>query len=455
MMMFPFGLVACFVNGKETRITEFTEAGFLVRMHREVPEINSVKVYFYQMEKASYREIELRDFEAEITSGREDEGSLPDEFFTEYEISTSQKDYGEALQRLMGEYSRYIRLKLEEDDGKLAETLTGYPAEKDEEHFSSLEAQKRSWFGIGQIGKAPAMKKSGRDCGNIFKDINPEYALTLDRQELYRMYLANPIQDFVRLYEQKNGLPFPELKGKVPDRLYIGNQFCHLLFPEEEQLFSLMEKAWEEHVEITLAFSYVRQDLLANVEKLLGKVDKWCRDHTAGVEITVNDWAVASIIKEKCPRLISNLGILLNKRKKDPRMKWKTGDSVFFQENNLNSDFYREFLEQELGISRYEWESLGCALKFPPGKNSLHIPFYQTNTSQYCPLYAVLVNGQRGKQGYIKECPGYCTDKALLYPGHLNMVGRYNSLFALDETILKNPETRISKDVDRIVVNML
>ena len=131
------------------------------------------------------------------------------------------------------------------------------------------------------------------------------------------------------------------------------------------------------------------------------------------------------------------------------------GDSVFFQENNLNSDFYREFLEQELGISRYEWESCGCALKFPPGKNSLHIPFYQTNTSQYCPLYAVLVNGQRGKQGYIKECPGYCTDKALLYPGHLNMVGRYNSLFALDETILKNPETRISEDVDRIVVNML
>lgn len=269
------------------------------------------------------------------------------------------------------------------------------------------------------------------------------------------MYLENPVQDFVRLYEQKNGLPFSELKGKIPDRLYIGNQFCHLLFPREEQLFSLMEKAWDEHVEITLAFSYVRQDLLTNVEKLLGKVDKWCRDHSTSVEITVNDWAVASIIKEKYPGLISCLGILLNKRKKDPRMKWKKGDRSLFEENNLNSDFYREFLEQELGIDRYEWESCGYAQKIPPEKNSLHVPFYQTNTSQYCPLYAVLVNGQRGKQEYIKECPGYCTDKALIYPTHLKMVGRYNSLFALDEEFLEEPEKRISESVDRIVVNML
>lgn len=34
------------------------------------------------------------------------------------------------MRRLIGQYSRYIRLKLMEDDGELAEALTGYPGGK-------------------------------------------------------------------------------------------------------------------------------------------------------------------------------------------------------------------------------------------------------------------------------------------------------------------------------------
>ena len=54
-----------------------------------------------------------------------------------------------------------------------------------------------------------------------------------------------------------------------------------------------------------------------------------------------------------------------------------------------------------------------------------------------------------------KKCPGYCTEYALLYPEHLHMIGRYNSLFGIDMRILKEEEilkNYIQNGVDRVVI---
>ena len=139
-------------------------------------------------------------------------------------------------------------------------------------------------------------------------------------------------------------------------------------------------------------------------------------------------------------------------------------------------EFTSEYLEKEYGIARFEWESCGYDMAFPVGKNSLHLPFYQTNTSQYCTLYAKCTTGERGKQKLVKQCPGFCKDYAFLYPDHLKMVGRYNSLFALDSRIFEDDpgfESGIENEVgmktgikemvqkwktagtDRLVVNLL
>lgn len=91
------------------------------------------------------------------------------------------------------------------------------------------------------------------------------------------------------------------------------------------------------------------------------------------------------------------------------------------------------------------------------GKNSLHLPFYQTNTSQYCPLYALCTTGDRGTQQLAEHCPKFCEKYALLYPEHLHMAGRYNSLFGVDKTLPES--TEMWKNIkgtkpDRIVVNI-
>ena len=140
---------------------------------------------------------------------------------------------------------------------------------------------------------------------------------------------------------------------------------------------------------MTLSFSYIRDFLLESTEELLDELSAWCGQKERWLELLVNDWGLAELLRKKrSPYLEPVLGPLLNKRKKDPRLAWKTGSLESLAENSLNADFYREFLAEELGIRRYEWEACGYPMKLPPGNHSLHLPFYQTNTSQFCPDFA-------------------------------------------------------------------
>ena len=71
------------------------------------------------------------------------------------------------------------------------------------------------------------------------------------------MYLEENIQDFMKHYWEQTFFAFSgEIQECVPDRLYIGNQFCHLLFPEEKTLKFLLDKAYREGLAITIVYTY-------------------------------------------------------------------------------------------------------------------------------------------------------------------------------------------------------
>ena len=293
---------------------------------------------------------------------------------------------------------------------------------------------------------------------------NIEVAVELDRPELYERYLSMKFRDFMDWYWNVNGAKELGKRMPVPERIYVGNAFCHLLFPEKRQLFEILKKAESEGLSVTVTFSYLREFMLKPVENLLDELKEWCRNRETFLEIAANDWGLLELLrerkewKEEKEALVPCMGTLLNKRKKDPRMGYKQGETGYFRENSLNAEFYRTYLRDTFGIRRYEWESCGYRQQFPEGKNSIHVPFYQTNTSQYCTLYAVCKNGERGKQELPESCPGYCREKVFLYPKHLKMVGRYNSLFALDGSAVSgmaDTEGWKEKRIDRIVVNLL
>ena len=150
--MIPFGLLSGFMDSKEIRITELGEDGFRFRLAEECPEPEQFLIYFYDMKKAGYRRVEIRKFGMSAAEDQCLQDQQPVEkktgkyFYREYSVRVEQKDYVQEVRRLAGEYNRYIRLKLDGDDGELAKSLTGYPAELDEMHCRSLEEQKKRWF---------------------------------------------------------------------------------------------------------------------------------------------------------------------------------------------------------------------------------------------------------------------------------------------------------------------
>lgn len=155
-----------------------------------------------------------------------------------------------------------------------------------------------------------------------------------------------------------------------------------------------------EDLEVTLAFSYIREFMLSSVEKLLEKVDNWCCVHGVNVEIVVNDWAMVEILRGKTSHLSPVFGTLINKRKKDPRMKYKSGDTALFQHNSLNAEFYRDFLAKEFHIHRYEWESCGYPQEFPPGKTA----FICLLSDEYIPVLSAVRPVHHRRSWYAAAC---------------------------------------------------
>lgn len=188
-------------------------------------------------------------------------------------------------------------------------------------------------------------------------------------------------------------------------------------------------------------------------------VDNYLKNNF-NIEIVINDWGMIKLVQDKSDYFILNLGVLLNKRKKDPRYVYKKGykeNNKLIGKNNLNSYIFNRFLNEN-NIKRYEYENCGYDIEIAEGNHSLHIPFYVTNTSQYCTLYAMCTTMNRGNQKLVKGCPMYCKEYIFSYPKNLKMVGRYNSIFAFDDTLLKDFEKLehyIDNGIDRIVLNFI
>lgn len=427
--MIPFGLLAGFYGEKEIRITKLSEEGFCFRVgtESEITKLQETfRICFFDLQQTRYQEITVTPATWRVEKRTE--------FYLSYAVAVRQEEYCFAVRKLLLEYDRYIRLKLQEDDSALEEQMTGYPADEDEVFAESFQQQINLWFDAGKEMPKQVQKQPESEM--------PEFALNLDHPRAYRQFLSQDLESLLAEYWKC----YPSLQDWVQNRkvkrLYIGNAFCHLLFPEESMLFALLEKAKRNDLQVTLTFSYVREYQLQELQWLLENLQKWCTKEETRLEIEVNDWGMAEMLRYDLPNLIPCYGRMLNKRKKDPRMTYKKGNSELLRENSLNAEFYRRALEQNFRIHCFEWESCGYEQSFPertaklPAENHLHLPFYQTNTSQYCTLFSESEYGNRGRQHLLTDCDQRCERLTYLYPCHLRMVGRYNSLFGIDLRVL-------------------
>ncbi len=455
--LIPSSLVTCFVQDLEVCIVELAYEGFSIRVPNELTQIEPITLHFLQPEQCSYHSLVLEEYQVELSSEKVD---LEKAYAVTYTITTNQKEYRDRTRNLLQVYGEYISLKLTGDDGYLSENLVAYPSYKDEEFYTVFEEQKRDWLQTITVKDAERL--------NQYKY---ELAISIDRPKSYQEYLELGIEKFQSKILQENYLANHPLFIKRAERVYLGNQFCHNLFPPKNILLEMMDKAVSEKLAITLVFTYMRDELQENTTDVLYEVSKWCKMRKQKLEIVVNDWGMIRLIQdlwkeEKKKNISLNLGVLLNKRRKDPRYQYKRGvrENVDkFSDNNLNSESFQKYLREKWNIQRFEYEvcqSLGkeeLGYHVPSGHHSMHMPYYQTNTSQYCTLHAKCSSGDRGRQKLVRNCPFYCEEKVFLYPKHLKMVGRYNSLFGFEDAFLKEPgklNLYLTQGIDRIVCTL-
>ena len=369
--MLPFGLIAGFAGEKEIRIIEIAENGFIFRTAEKIADPELFRVCFYHYPKLEYEQVELHSYTLECSGEYEfyyeytlyldhikNKDIMWDSHFIDDNDSAEFIEYRKQVQYLLGWYDRYIRMKLLGDSEELASFMTAYPEGGDVVTARDFEEQKKAWFfretkEIHRDEKeveAEKAKKTVQDAKQKLKtglevgSESPvsEYALELDNPWLYEEYLSKDLTTFMENYWKRNYLSGHWLSDHFPQRLYIGNSFCHLLFPKEDQLFQLLEKARKESLQVTLTFSYIREFMLENTGQLMEKLENWCEENKVTLEIQVNDWAMAEMLKGKV-LFVPVLGILLNKRRKDPRLHYKTEtmaqigaetESKFLEENS-------------------------------------------------------------------------------------------------------------------------
>ncbi|MDR3597513.1 hypothetical protein [Clostridium sp.] len=437
--LLPSGLVSCLLDNREVRILRISPKKLTVRVAEEIEKIDSIKVVFYIFDECRYEEVIIKDFD--IIEKRKGEFSLI------YVFSIEVLEYLHNVRNVFRNYSKYIMLKAFGDGNEFSKEMVEYPTELDYEFYKYYLEQKKDWMS----------ELNYPDWNESIKD-SVELSITLDNDILYKKYMDKDIKAFKNDYLKENFASNHKLFQKDITRLYIGNEFCHNLFPEVKLLKKMMQKAKEEKLSITLCFTYMRDCYIEKTKDVISEIYNWCDENNRSIEIIVNDFGMLKLVEDKTDYFKLSLGVLLNKRKKDPRYIYKKGYThKSAAENSLNSSIFNKFLK-DCKIERYEYENCGHKISIAEGCHSLHIPFYQTNTSQYCPLYAMCTSMDRGNQKLVTNCPKYCKDYVFAYPKHLKMVGRYNSLFAFDDTLLKNTkelEYYIDNGIDRIVLNFI
>lgn len=439
--LLPSGLITCLLNSKEVRIMKISPERLTIRLAQEVKEINELKVIFYVFDENRYKEITIEKYNL-INKGKH-------EFYLTYVFSIKDEIYLQNVRNAFNNYTRYIRLKAYSDDNDFSNEMVGYPSEKDYDFYEDYISQKQEW-----------MANLNYDSFNYRILNSVELVINVDNYELYNKYLNEDIETFMSNYLKDNFIEKHKLMYKNISRIYVGNEFCHNLFPSKRMLIDIIKKANNEGLEVTICFTYVRECYIDKIKSIINEIYNWCNENNKKIEIVINDWGMLKVVENKQDYLTLCLGVLLNKRKKDPRYIYKNGyneNKALIGDNSLNSKIFSEFLKDN-NINRFEYESCGYKLNIAKGNHTLHMPFYVTNTSQYCTLYAKCTRMNRGRQKLVMGCPMYCKDYIFSYPKHLKMVGKYNSLFSFDDTLLhdsKKLEQYINEGIDRILLNFI
>lgn len=334
-----------------------------------------------------------------------------------YCMQTENKVFTQAFQNMLSQYWHYIRLKQDCSEIELMEQLTGLAIVDEEKNYADrIQTWKKS-----QIDTLHRKDPGFWNIGEV------ELGIVLDGPAMWKKFLQiDQWESFLRYYWKDNALEEHPIASEKITHIYVGNQFCPLLFPEWEELMLILNRIRTLGLKPVVVFSTMPEHLISARKEILMLLQEWEENP---IEIVINDLGQELMLREMVKEgdirensFLSYYGILLHKMKKDSRMQ------LFGPDYDVCGD-----------------------------KKTVYLPLYQMNTGTFCPLYALCQYGDRGHQKEVKECPHYCKEYAIFYPDGLNQIGLGNSIFGFRGQELQDVgklHELLSRGVNRIVVRL-
>lgn len=347
-------------------------------------------------------------------------------------LETDCPDYRKAALLLMHEVNAYTQIKLSLEPSELSERLTGYPAKEEKIFPTSFHEQMEAWLTDLQID-------------DQWQTIHQDVAVSLTTPSLLTNYLNSPAGSLPSPYSDFHHPLMSHVRV-----VYFGSSICPYLLPCAELLVQAIHKAQNEHLKPVLVLPPLMPSEYDRVTDVLRTIFLLVTPHP---EVSLNDWGLVRFIHELDPAATIELGPLLHRTARDVRMPFLP---PFPSDTSLHADFYLDALHA-WGVNRASAQCTEHPFNPLPIPFSLHLPFFQMNTSLNCTLRSTVFYHSR-RHLVSTECSTKpCNSHAILYPSFLHMAGRYNSLFGYDRKCLSDSRylrSLMGNTCDRLVLHL-
>lgn len=397
----------------DVRALEPVKNGFTFRVARnrqkDMKRLAKYIVSFLNVKTKAYTEYE-------ISGSISPEGDI-------YKFTSEDERFNKDFQKMLNEYMKVIRLKLENDEIEAMESMSGFSVS--DEFWKDVKEWKRE-----------LCKPKTTDNASLH---NIEIAIVLDNDKLWNNYLKLSFDEFMEYYWEENCLKDFQITKKTITHIYIGNQFCPYLFPQDGLIIEIIRKINGQGITPVVVLAPQPESLIDKLTDTLITLENTGNFNV--IELVVNDFGTAELIKSlrKEGKLEGDYkltaGVLLNKRKKDPRGSFLTNKENLIMTNSRNcwnDSEYADYVSKNFGIKMVSCEASGN--EFEPGvlPSVLHLPSFQISTSN-CVMNSLWDTGKRGIRGDLNKCPHICTDKYIYYPKNSGLMGIGNSVFGVSD----------------------
>jgi hypothetical protein len=237
-------------------------------------------------------------------------------------------------------------------------------------------------------------------------------------------------------------------------RLYFGAEFCQRLIPSPRQLKKVLQFCRVKNIEFSLVTPLVTNEGLTKLKSLFKIISQFEGEK----EVVVNDWGLLRFLTNNYPIFSLVLGRLLNKQKRDPRIKqfwpkWPREAKKYFK-LALGESLFTTGLFKSFKLNRIELDNLLQGIKrqnFQP-KASLYYPFVYLSTTRYC-LTAMAFSQESFKRKTSFFCNKDCRKHRFFFtsedmPVKIYLIG--NTQFIKNEKLPNNQKLK-SLNIDRLV----